>query len=155
MSNRAKKSFQSRCLTSGDMVPERSGTKGSQSQSAYTYSNRVVMVLNQELKEWQTLAALLKRQLEMAHHENFNLYCQLKEQKGTTENALPLKVKKKEVLRKWPNESSEDVTTTKKAKKCHYCGRANHKKNDCWKKAGKCFKCGSSEHKIKDCPRFL
>ena len=72
-----------------------------------------------------------------------------------TKNALPQQVKKKEVLRKRPNESSEDVTAIKKIKKCHHCGRANHEKKNCWRKPGKCFKCGSSEHKIKDCPRFL
>ena len=90
MSNRAGESFQPRSLTSGDMVPDGSGTKESQSQPAYTYSNQVVMVLDQELKEWQTRDALLERQLKMVRHENFSLYCQLKEQKGMTENALPL-----------------------------------------------------------------
>ena len=79
MPNRAGKSFQPRALTRGDMIPKGSGMEGSQSQPAYTYSNRVVTVLDQELKEWQARAAFLEGQLEMARHENFSLYSQLKE----------------------------------------------------------------------------
>ena len=122
---------------------------------AYSYSNRVVMTLDQELKEWQARAALLEQQLEIARQENFSLHCQLKEQRGLTEKTLPLPIEKKKTLRKLLNESSENVTITKKAMKCHHCGKANRKKKDCWRKTGKCLKCGSSEHRIKDCPRLL
>ena len=67
---------------------------------AYSYSNRVVMALDQELKEWQTRAALLEQQLEIAHQKNFSLYCQLKKRNGATENTLSLQIEEKEPLRK-------------------------------------------------------
>ena len=35
---------------------------------------------------------------------------------------------------------------------CNYCGKGSHIEKDCWKKARKCLFCGSAEHQIRDCP---
>ena len=77
-------------LTSKNAVPERPGMEEGHYQTTYSYSSRVVMALDQELKEWQVRVTFLERQLEIAHQENASLHCQLKEQKDVIQNTLPL-----------------------------------------------------------------
>ena len=71
-------------LTKKDAVPERPGLEEGHYQTTYSYSSRVVMALDQELKEWQVRVAFLERQLEIANQENASLHRQLKEQKDVT-----------------------------------------------------------------------
>ena len=48
-------------LTSKDAVPERLRMEEGHYQTTYSYSSRVVMALDQELKEWQVRVAFLER----------------------------------------------------------------------------------------------
>ena len=154
MTNGAGESSQHHDFTTRNMVLEESGIEISQYPPVSSYSNQVVMALDRELKVWQARAAVLERQLELVRQENFSLYCQLKEQKNLTASTPPLRVEKKEVSRKRPNEQNQDMVTEKKARKCRHCGKANHTEKVCWKKTRKCLICGSSKHRIKTCPRF-
>ena len=90
MTNGVGKIPQIHDLTRKDAVPERHRLEEGHHQTTYSYSSRVVMALDQELKEWQVRVAFLERQLEIAHQENASLHRQLKEQKNVTQNTLPL-----------------------------------------------------------------
>ena len=154
MTNGAGEISQNHDLTSKDVVPERPGMEEGHYQTTYSYSSRVVMALDQELKEWQVRVAFLERQLEIAHQENASLHRQLKEQKNVTQSTLPIQDEENKRSRKRLRGQGQNMNTEKKVENCRYCGKAKHKKKDCWKRTGKCFRCGSSEHKSKDCPKL-
>ena len=154
MTNGAGEISQNHDLTSKDVVPERPGMEEGHYQTTNSYSSRVVMALDQELKEWQVRVAFLERQLEIAHQENASLHRQLKEQKNVTQSTLPIQDEENKRSRKRLRGQGQNMNTEKKVENCRYCGKAKHKKKDCWKRTGKCFRCGSSEHKSKDCPKL-
>ena len=83
-------------------------------QTTYSYSSRVVMALDQELKEWQVRVAFLERQLETAHQENASLHHQLKEQKDVTQNTLPLQDEENKMSRKRLRGQGQNMNTERK-----------------------------------------
>ena len=153
ITNGAGKIPQINDLTNKYVVPKRSGLEEGHYQTTYSYSSRVVMALDQELKEWQVWVAFLERQLEIAHQENASLHRQLKEQKDVTQNTLPLQDEENKMSRKRIRGQGQNMNTEKKVRNCHHCGKGDHIEKDCWKKAGRCLSCGSTEHQIKDCPK--
>ena len=60
MTNGVGKIPQIHDLTRKDAVPERHRLEEGHYQTTYSYSSRVVMALDQELKEWQVWLAFLE-----------------------------------------------------------------------------------------------
>ena len=109
-----------------------------QGRLTYSYSNRVVTALDQELREWQARSVHLERQLRIVRQDNFNLRCQLEEwNKGTINHCTIGKtpspqVEKGESSRKQSNEQGQGGAATKKARiiRCCHCGKLNHRKSE-------------------------
>ena len=127
MINESGESSQPYDFTSKNMVHEGYEIGMSPYQPTYTYSSKLVMALDQEVRRWKAHAAPLERQLEVVRQENLNLRCQLKQEQEVTYNTRPLQVEVRKILRKQNNGQGLGVIIDKRIRKCRHCGKANHK----------------------------